>query len=230
MHTHISKPKSDLPRYSIHVTVVSTWLFFSLPQIYSLLCFPPRYMNNFSDVIFGDETGLCWDMVYSLTWFNRHKGWYWVPNPGQTTWPGFKAFHESDHSMFADDARWKSLRETYGYSPLAFAPSQAPTIPAPSVGPTQEPTDGPTAEPTSKPSVEPTPEPTAKPMNGSPTVAPTPKPTKSPSSCGKGCEKDVEVDEPSADEGTIPSHSRRNHEETNVESDETSADSITRWR
>ena len=110
---------------------------------------PMWYMNNFTNVIMNDPLGMCSDVVYSLTWFNRHKKWYWVPNWGQTTWPGFKAFHESEYSMFADDAEWGRLRHLYGYSTSAFTPTSTPTTPAPSAAPTS-------SAPTGKPSVPPT--------------------------------------------------------------------------
>merc|ERR1711988_1450570 len=119
------------------------------------------------------------DMVYSLTWSNRHKGWYWVPNWGQTTWPGFKAFHESDRSIFADDSRWISVRETYGYSPLAMAPSQSPTAPIPTVTP-GSPTTMPIPVPTAAPVPKPTSEPSSKPTTAKPTFSPSATPSSKP--------------------------------------------------
>ena len=146
---------------------------------------PMWYMNNFTNVIMNDPLNMCQDVVYSLTWFNRHAKWYWVPNWGQSTWPGFKAFHESEYSMFADDTTWHTLRNTFGYSTAAFSPTSSPTTPAPTNDPTFEPSYSPTPSPTDAPSVSPTSEPTYEPTvapTAPPTIAPTTKaPTKAPS-------------------------------------------------
>lgn len=99
---------------------------------------PLWFMNNFTEVIFGDSEGLCSEVAYALTWINQHRKDYWVPIGGDVTWPGFKKFYESSFSLFADDPAWINLRQQYSLADGALVPTSAPSA-APIIAPTPQP-------------------------------------------------------------------------------------------
>lgn len=144
----------------------------------------------------------CKHLSYALTYTNYKEKEYWVPLPGQTTYPGFLDMYTSTKSIFLGDNRWQStdyyqaangtccdatiVKSTSSnkakYWPMG--PSSAPAL-KPTHHPTTEPTSMPSSsvpsiQPTSNPSSEPTSEPTFEPTN-EPTSEPTNEPTSEPS-------------------------------------------------
>lgn len=49
----------------------------------------------------------CPQLAYALTFTDFSTTDYWVPLPGQKTYPGFMKFYEDDHTMFLNDTLWK---------------------------------------------------------------------------------------------------------------------------
>lgn len=50
----------------------------------------------------------CKYLSYALTYTNYKSSEYWVPLPGQATYPGFLDMYKSKYSMFLGDGRWQS--------------------------------------------------------------------------------------------------------------------------
>lgn len=69
----------------------------------------------------------CPRLAFVYTWRNGSPSSYWVPLPGQTTYPGFEAFFADSHTIFAGDARLKLPMP----SPRSLPPARPPVTPPP---------------------------------------------------------------------------------------------------
>lgn len=56
------------------------------------------------------ESNTCRNLSYLLTYTNYKESEYWVPLPGQPTFPGFMSMYESDRSVFLGDSRWQQTK------------------------------------------------------------------------------------------------------------------------
>ena len=78
----------------------------------------------------------CPRLAFVYTWRNGSPSAYWVPLPGQTTYPGFEAFFADKHTIFAGDERLK----IHHPSPPLQPPALPPPIGPPSIPPLHAPT------------------------------------------------------------------------------------------
>lgn len=61
------------------------------------------YMDAFLSPLRASEA--CSRVAFAYTWRNSAETSYWVPLPGQPGYPGFRAFFESNSTIFAGDSR-----------------------------------------------------------------------------------------------------------------------------
>jgi len=54
------------------------------------------------------QSDTCKYLSYALTYTNYKSSEYWVPLPGQDTYPGFLDMYKSKYSIFLGDGRWQS--------------------------------------------------------------------------------------------------------------------------
>jgi len=67
------------------------------------------HYNFFTDDLLFPIMEACPTLTYVLTFSNFNSGKYWVPLPGQPTYPGFYSFYESSQTFFLGDTRWRKL-------------------------------------------------------------------------------------------------------------------------
>lgn len=67
------------------------------------------HYNFFTDDLLFPIMEVCPTLTYVLTFSNFNSGKYWVPLPGQPTYPGFYSFYESSQTFFLGDTRWRKL-------------------------------------------------------------------------------------------------------------------------
>merc|ERR1711988_1693539 len=81
------------------------------------------WKSDFMNPLLNDPS--CSKLSYALTFANESPDRYWVPLKGNPTWPSFIEFYQSDHSMFAGDARWTASTKKYGFG--AWGGAAGPT-------------------------------------------------------------------------------------------------------
>merc|ERR1711865_874992 len=65
------------------------------------------FKTQMLEPMMGDS--YCKRLAYALTYTNYKDTEYWVPIPGDTTYPGFLEMYTSTKSVFLGDERWQDM-------------------------------------------------------------------------------------------------------------------------